>query len=108
MEKSIAEESHASAAECGDLQASALQKMFRELASERQDTARRLNFRGRMGYGGEDTAGADRRQRQGDLVGSFPPAGVAGELGRRIDGGLHHQSRQRRGSAPGLGCAVGL
>jgi hypothetical protein len=41
MEKSIAEESHPSAAECGDLQASELQKMFRELASESQDAARR-------------------------------------------------------------------
>ena len=47
------------------LQASGLQKMFRELASKSQDTARRLNFRGRIRYGGEDTAGADRRQRQG-------------------------------------------
>jgi hypothetical protein len=27
---------------------------------------------------------------QRHLVGAFPPAGIAGQFGRGVDGGLHH------------------
>src|SRR5271156_4280541 len=63
---------------------------------------------GRKRDGGQDSAGSDRRQRWGYMVGAFPLAGVTGELGCGVDGGLHHQSRERRGGAPGVGCPAGL
>src|SRR5262249_54432465 len=38
----------------------------------------------------------------------FASAGAASQCGGGVDGGLHHPSRQRRGSAPDLGCPTGL
>ena len=55
-------------------------------------------------HGRQDPAGPDRRQRQRHVVGPLASAGGAGQCGCRIDGGLHHQSRQCRSGAPGVRC----
>ena len=37
-----------------------------------------------------------------------PFTGAAGQLGGRVDGGLHNEGRQRRGGAQGLGRPAGF
>jgi len=46
--------------------------------------------------------------RPGTRNATGPTCRRCGQFGGGADGGLHHQSRQRRGGAPGLGRPVGL